>query len=44
MWPEMMARNATPGHIAGENHNLKRYIHSNIHHSTIYDSQDMEET
>ena len=24
-----------------ENSNLKRYMHPNIHSSTIYDSQDM---
>ena len=25
-----------------ENHNSKRYLHPNVHHSTIYSSQDME--
>ena len=34
--------NPNPGHIPGENLNLKRYMHPNIHGSTIYDSQDME--
>ena len=36
--------NLIPGHVFGENHNLKRNIHSNVHHSTIYNSQDMEAT
>ena len=32
------------GHISGkhENTNTKRYTHPNFHHSTIYNSQDME--
>ena len=38
------ANNPTPSHTSGENHNLKRYIHSNFHCSTIYNSQDMEAT
>ena len=33
-----------PGHIFGENHNVKRYKHCNVHHSTIYNSQGMEAT
>ena len=38
--------NPTPGHISrkGENFNLKRYMHPNVHSSTIYNSQDMEIT
>ena len=28
----------------GENHNLKRLMHPNVHCSTIYNSQDMEAT
>ena len=35
--------NPTPGYIAGGNHNLKEYMHLNVHWSTIYNSQDMEE-
>ena len=35
---------ATPGHIPGENHNLKRHMHPSVHCSTIYNSQDMEVT
>ena len=31
-----------PGHISRENHNLKRYMHPNIHCSTVYSGQDME--
>ena len=26
----------TPGHITKENHNLKKYMHFNVHYSTIY--------
>ena len=26
------------------NYNLKRYIHPNVHGSSVYDSQDMEAT
>ena len=33
--------NPTPGHIHREKQNLKRYKHSNVHHNTIYNSQDM---
>ena len=36
------SRNPTPGHISGENYNSKRYIHPNVHSSTIHNSQDME--
>ena len=32
----------TPGHISKGNSNLKRYRHSNIYSSTVYNSQDME--
>ena len=35
---------STTGHIPRENHNSKRYMHPNIHSSTIYHSQDMEAT
>ena len=28
--------------ISRENHNSKRYMHSSVHCSTIYNSQDME--
>ena len=33
-----------PGHISGENHNLSRHMNPNVHCSTVYNSQDMEET
>ena len=33
--------NPTPGHISGENYNSKRYMHPNVHCSTIYNSQGM---
>ena len=39
-----MTRNPTPGHIAGENYNSKRYTHPNVHYSSIYNSQDTEAT
>ena len=34
--------NPIPRHTPGENHNLKRYMHPNVHCSTIYNSQDLE--
>jgi len=34
----------TSGHISGENNNLKRYMHTHVHCSTIYNSQGMEAT
>ena len=36
--------NPTLGHIYRENHNLKRYMHLNVHCSAVYKSQDMEAT
>ena len=36
--------NPTPGHISGENHNSKWYMHPNVYWGTIYNSQDMEAT
>ena len=36
--------NPTPGHITRENSNLKRYMHPNVHSSTIYNSQGTEAT
>ena len=36
--------NPTPGHISGEKHKLKRYMHPSVHCSTIYNSQDKETT
>ena len=33
-----------PGHISGENHVLKRYIHPSVHCSVKYNRQDMEAT
>ena len=35
--------NPTTGHIPRENHNSKRHMHPNVHCSTIYNSQVMEE-
>ena len=31
-------------HIPGENSNLKGYMHTNVHSSTVYKTQDMEAT
>jgi len=33
--------NSTPRHIPRQNYNLKRYMHPNVHSSTIHNSQDM---
>ena len=35
--------NSTPGHISGQNYNSKRYMHLHVRHSTIHNSQDMEQ-
>ena len=34
----------TSGYLSRENHNSKRYVHPNVHFSTIYHSQGMETT
>ena len=36
--------NPTPRHLSRENHDLQRHIYSDVHCSTIYNSQDMETT
>ena len=36
--------NTTPGHIAQDNSNLKRYMCPNAHGNTIYNSQNVEAT
>ena len=40
----MRSCNPTPGHVSGKDKNstLKRYMHPNVHCSTIYNSQDVE--
>ena len=38
------SRNPTLGHISRENGNLKRYMRSSVHCSTVYNSQDIEAT
>ena len=40
----MKSRNPTPGHLSGkeENSSSKRHMHPNVHHSPVYNSQDME--
>ena len=39
-----MMQQSTRGHISGENSNLKGYMHTNVHRSTMYNNQDMEAT
>ena len=36
--------NPTPGHLPRENHDSQSHMYSNVHCSTIYNSQDMETT
>ena len=36
--------NPISGHISREKHGPKGYMHPNIHHSTVYSTQDMEAT
>jgi len=36
--------NHIPGYICRENHNSKRYMHPNVHSSTVYNRQYMEAT
>ena len=33
-----------PGHISGEKHDPKGYVHPSVNCSTVYNSQDMERT
>lgn len=33
-----------PGQVPRENHGSKRYLHPNVHCSTIFNGQDMEAT
>ena len=40
LWPS----NPTAGHTHRGNQNWKRHVHPNVHHSTVYNSQDMEAT
>ena len=40
IWPS----NPTAGHTHRGNQNWKRYVYPSVHHSTIYNSQDMEAT
>ena len=40
IWPS----NSTPGHTHQGNQNWKRQVYSNVHHSTVYNSRDMEAT
>ena len=37
-----MTHNPTPGHIPREDFNTKRYMHPNIHCSTLYNLHDTE--
>ena len=36
--------NPTTGHTHQVNQNLKRHMYTNVHHSTLYNSQDVEAT
>ena len=36
----LLLKDYTPGHISGEKHGLKGYVHPNVHCSTVYKSQD----
>ena len=38
----MKSSNPTPGHISGDNHNVKRCMSPDVHCSTIYNSQDID--
>ena len=38
----LWSSNPTPGQISGENYNLEKYMHPNVHSSTICNSQNME--
>ena len=40
IWPS----NLTAGHTHRGNQNWKRHMYPNVHHSTVYNSQDMEAT
>ena len=40
IWPS----NPTAGHTHWGHQNWKRYVYPNVHHSTVYNSQDMETT
>ena len=39
-----LTSNPTPGHISGEKHGSKEYMHPIVHCSTVYNSQDTEAT
>ena len=36
--------NPTAGHTHRKKQNLKRHVYPNVHHSSVYNSQDMEAT
>ena len=41
-WRTVWSFHMTPGHVPGESSNLKRYMHPEVHSSTIYSTQGME--
>ena len=45
-WVSIWSSNPTLGHISrkDENSSLKRYMHPNVHRSSIYNNQDIEST
>ena len=40
IWP----CNPTPGHISREKHDLKGFMHPNVHYCNVYNSEDMQAT
>ena len=39
-----MIHNPTPGHISGEDNNSKRYMHLNVHCSTIHNARTWKQS
>ena len=37
----ILSSNPTPGHLSGENHHLKRCMHSSVHCSTAHNSSEL---
>ena len=40
----IMIQESTPTHISGENHNSKKYMHPNVHCSTIHNSKTWKQS
>ena len=43
-WTAIWPSNPPAGHTHWGNQNWKRHVYTNVHHSTVYNSQDMEAT